>query len=125
MVFAMLDYQGGIANLIGITLIAPLFATLFSGISIIVFSIIGLPIRLNKKLNLWWKRHFYVAILLVLIGLGLFMLSLLPEFIEAIVYSTEEGTRSSMVPNLVLSSIGLSFTAIGTLHLYPPKFNLL
>ena len=125
MVFAMLDYQGGIVSFLGITLVAPLFAALFSGISVIVFFIIGLPIRFNKKLNLWWRRHPYVAILLISVGLGLLILSLLPGFTKEVVYNAEGEMYSSVVPNLVLSSIGLPFTAIGTLHLYPPKFNLL
>lgn len=124
MLFAMLDYQGGIANFVGLTVLQPIFAILLSVVTVIVCGLIGLPVRLNRKLNEWWRTHFYVSILIGLSGLIACAISLTPGFIEEITYNMDGSDRTHTVPNQILSITGWFLVAFGTLHVYPPKFLL-
>jgi len=122
MVFAMFDYKGGMANFIGLTFFQPITAALFSIFTIIICSIIGLPIRLNVRLKTWWSKHFYISIILATIGVISCAISLTPMFIEEITYSLEGIERTDTVPNQILSILGWFVLAFGTLHLYLPVF---
>ncbi len=122
MLFAMFDYRGGIANFIGLTVLQPIFAILLSVVTVIVCGLVGLPVRLNRKLNEWWRTHFYVSILIGLSGLIACAISLTPGFVEEITYSMDGSDRTHTVPNQILSITGWFLVAFGTLHVYPPKF---
>jgi len=121
MLFAMFDYQGGIANFVGLTLFQPFFAILISILTVIVCGLVGLPIRLNHRLNTWWRTHFYVSILIGLLGLVACAISLMPGFVEEITYRMDGMNMFQTVPNQILSISGWFLVAIGTLHTYPPK----
>lgn len=120
MVYAMFDYKGGIANFIGLTVFQPIYAIIFSGLTIGICFLVGLPIRLNNRLNTWWRKHFYISTILIFIGLGLCVTSLTPSFIEEVTYSMEGVERTDIVPNQLLSITGWFVLAIGTLHQFPP-----
>ncbi|WGF94032.1 hypothetical protein [Aequorivita marisscotiae] len=122
MLFAMFDYQGGFANFVGLTLFQPILAILISILTVIVCGLVGLPIRLNNRLNTWWRSHFYVSILIGLLGLVACAISLMPGFIEEITYRMDGMDMTQTVPNQILSISGWFLVSIGTLHLYPPKF---
>jgi hypothetical protein len=122
MLFAMFDYQGGFANFVGLTLFQPILAILISILTVIICGLIGLPIRLNKRLNNWWRTHFYVSILIGILGLVACAISLMPGFIEEITYRMGGMDMTQTVPNQILSISGWFFVGIGTLHTYPPKF---
>ena len=120
LVFALFDYKGGIANFIGLALFQPLLGLLFSGVTILLCFLVGLPLRLHKKLNIWWRKHFYIAIILIGIGICFCIISLTPKFIEVITYRMEGMDFEETVPNQFLSITGWFALAIGSLHLFPP-----
>lgn len=122
MVFAMFDYQGGFANFVGLTFFQSVLAILLSILIVIVCGLIGLPIRLNNRLNIWWRTHFYVSILIGFLGLVSCAISLMPGFVEEVTYRLDGMDMIQTVPNQILSISGWFLLAIGTLHTYPPKF---
>jgi len=119
--FAMFDYQGGIAKFIGLTLFQPISAVLVSISTVIICGLIGLPIRLNNRLNTWWRTHFYVSTLIGFLGLVTCAISLMPEFVQEVTYRMDGMDMTQTVPNQALSISGWFLVAIGTLHVYPPK----
>lgn len=122
MLFAMFDYQGGFANFVGLTFFQPILAILISILTVIVCGLVGLPIRLNNRLNNWWRTHFYVSILIGFLGLVACAISLIPGFVEEVTYRMDGMDMTQTVPNQILSISGWFLVAIGTLHTYPPKF---
>lgn len=118
----MFDYQGGFANFVGLTLFQPILAILLSILTVIVCGLVGLPIRLNNRLNNWWRTHFYVSILIGLTGLISCAISLTPGFAEEVTYRMDGMNMTQTVPNRILSITGWFLVAVGTLHTYPPKF---
>lgn len=122
MLFAMFDYQGGFANFVGLSLFQPILAILISILTVIVCGLVGLPIRLNNRLNNWWRTHFYVSILIGFLGLVACAISLMPGFVEEVTYRMDGMDMNQTVPNQILSISGWFLVAIGTLHTYPPKF---
>ncbi len=122
MLLAMFDYQGGFANFLGLTLFQLILAILLSILTVIVCGLVGLPIRLNNRLNNWWRTHFYISILIGLIGLVACAISLMPGFVEEITYRMDGIDMTQTVPNQTLSISGWFLVAIGTLHTYPPKY---
>lgn len=122
MLFAMFDYQGGFTNFVGLTLFQPILAILLSILTVIVCGLVGLPIRLNKRLNTWWRTHFYISILIGFLGLVACAISLMPGFVEEVTYRMDGMDMTQTVPNRILSISGWFIVAIGTLHTYLPKF---
>ena len=120
MLFAMFDYQGGFANFVGLTLFQPILAILLSILTVIVCGLVGLPIRLNNRLNNWWRTHFYVSILIGFLGLVACAFSLTPGFVEDVTYRMDGMDMTQTVPNQILSISGWFLVAIGALHVYPP-----
>jgi hypothetical protein len=90
-------------------------------LTVIVCGLVGLPIRLNSKLNTWWRTHFYVSILIGVLGLVACVISLMPGFVEEITYRMDGINMTQTVPNQIFSISGWFLVAIGTLHAYPPK----
>ena len=121
MLFAVFDYKGGFANFVGLTLFQPIFAFLVSILTVIVCGLVGMPIRLHRGINKWWRKHFYISILFGIIGLIACAISLMPEFVEEISYRMDGMDMAQTVPNRILSISGWFLVAIGTLHTYPPK----
>lgn len=122
MLFAMFDYQGGFANFVGLTLFQPILAILISILTVIVCGFVGLPIRLNNRLNTWWRTHFYVSILIGFLGLVACAISLMPGFVEEVTYRMDGMDMTQTVPYRILSISGWFVVAIGALHTYLPKF---
>lgn len=116
MVFAFFDYQGGIDSFVGMIILQPLLAIIISVFTVFICLLIGLPIRINKKLNKFWREKFYLAPVLALCGIISCALSLLPAFTQEI-ESIMDGTGQIVtVSNLFLSIIGWFLIAIGFLH---------
>ena len=122
MLFAMFNYQGGFANFVGLTLFQPILAILLSILTVIICGLVGLPIRLNTRLNNWWRTHFYISILIGLTGLISCTISLTPGFIEEVPFRMDRMVMIQTIPNRILSITGWFLVAIGTLHTFPPKF---
>lgn len=121
MVFALLDYAGGFESFVGLALFQPIMAVILAALTIFCCLILGLPIRLIKKVNMWWSQHFYIAIGLTLLGLTLLVLSLAPQFIEKAIVTTEGFEMTKEIPNSGLAITGWFLTAFSILHTYPPQ----
>lgn len=116
MAAAICEYKGGFDGLVGLTVFQPLWAILLSGLSVFLCILVGLPIRLSKRVNTYWSNRLVIPLSLFIIGLALLLLSF-NSFQKA--YYVSEGIR--IVPDQVLAGIGW-FTAIFSLvHLFPPK----
>lgn len=118
----MFDYQGGFASFVGLTLFQPILAILLSILTVIVCGLVGLPVRLNNRLNNWWRTHFYISILIGFLGLVACAISFMPGFVEEVTYRMDGIDMTQTIPNRILSISGWFLVAIGTLHAYPPKF---
>ncbi|WP_400190571.1 hypothetical protein [Hymenobacter sp. B81] len=114
LLFAWADYEGGIDGLIGFTLFQPLLGAVFSGGTVAVCLLFGLPIRVSGPVRRWWLRHAAVQRVLLLAGIALLGLSGL----YATTVTAAEGLPRQ-VPNLPLAAAGWSVTAFALLHSYP------
>jgi hypothetical protein len=120
MFFALYDYKGGFDNFIGLTVFQPIWATIFSIVTIIICFIFGLPIRLNKTINSWWTHKWFIPIILLPIGLIMVFISFTPAFLEQVTTRMEGLDRTDTVPNRLLSISGWFLTAFAALHIYLP-----
>jgi hypothetical protein len=66
MIFVLLDYQGGIDSFIGTILFQPILGALFSILTIVICLLVGLPIRISKRINLWWTDRFRLPVASIL-----------------------------------------------------------
>jgi len=121
MVFALLDSDFGLDGLFGLVIFQPIIAIILSGLTIFVCLIVGLPIRLNSKLNYWWTTNFYISIIGTIIGLTFLFLALLPTFRETATYDLDGQKTLKQIPNSILSIFGWLLTAFSLLHIYPPR----
>ena len=121
MLFALLDSDFGIDGLFGLFIIQPIIGLVLSVLTIIVCLSVGLPIRLNKKLNHWWTENFYISIIGTVCGLALLFTALLPNFSETVTVIINEQETIKQIPNTTLSYIGWFLTAFSLLHIYPPR----
>ena len=121
MVFALLDSNFGFDGLFGLVIFQPIMAVILSALTIFVCLILGLPIRLNNKLNYWWTTNFYIPIIGTTIGLTLLFLALLPTFSETVTYELDGEPTLKQIPNSIFSIAGWLLTAFSILHIYPPR----
>ncbi|MEI6312804.1 MAG: hypothetical protein WCP57_11140 [Bacteroidota bacterium] len=121
MIYAFLDTDFGIEGLFGLILFQPIIGIALSVITIIICTLIGLPIRCNKNINQWWTTHFYISIIGALSGLVFFTVSFLPSFQETVTVQMDEINTIKHIPNSILVYIGWFLIAFSLLHLYLPK----
>ncbi|MBN7812157.1 hypothetical protein J0A68_14485 [Algoriphagus sp. H41] len=121
MVFALLDSDFGFEGIFGLIVFQPIIAVILSGLTIFVCIIVGLPIRLNRKVNIWWTTNFYVPIIGVIFGLTFLFFALLPPFYETVVYELDGGSTVKKIPNSTFTFIGWLLTAFCLLHIYAPR----
>ena len=123
MIFAISDFRGGFDGITGITIFQPIMAIVFSLITIFTCGLIGLPIRINKKLNKWWRTKFYISLILTFIGVILCILSFFQTLVQQIEYEIDGITEMEIIPNNYLAIFGWFLIAFGILHSFPP-YNL-
>lgn len=121
MIFALIDSDFNFDGLFGLVIFQPIMAIILSGLTTFVCLIIGLPVRLNKKLNYWWTRNFYIPIIGTIIGLIFLFLALLPTFSETVTYDLNGEPTLKQIPNSIFSITGWLLTAFSILHIYPPR----
>ena len=121
MIFGLIDSDSGLENYFGLFIIQPIFAILISGITIFLCLIIGLPIRLNSKMNNWIRNHFYVSLIGLLLGFALLLFAFIPNLKENISYQTEDGEAIKEIPNIFCSISGWIVVTFSLVHSYPPK----
>jgi magnesium-transporting ATPase (P-type) len=121
MFFALSDNDFGIDGLVGLVIFQPIVSIILSIITIFICLIVGLPIRLSKRINYWWIAKFYIAIIGIVCGLTFLLLSIIPSFMETVIINKDTTQETlKQVPNTILVSVGWLLTAFSLLHLYPP-----
>ncbi|WP_417429972.1 hypothetical protein [Halpernia sp.] len=121
MIFALQDNDFGFDGLFGFFVIQPFFAIIISALSIFICFILGLPIRLNKKINSWWISHFYITIIGIFIGVLLLIISFFPLFRESVFVNINDSEVLKVTPNLTFVCIGWFLVTFSVLHTFPPK----
>jgi hypothetical protein len=121
MVYAFFDNDFGFDGLFGLVVIQPIIGVLLSLLTIFLCSLVGLPIRLNKNLNRWWRTHFYISLLCVVFGLTFLVLAFLPNLQHTVTTEIHGQTTIKHIPNSYLAITGWFLTAFTLLHLYPPQ----
>ena len=120
MIFALFDCDFGIDGLFGLFIFQPIIAIVISILTIILCLLIGLPIRLNNKINYWWTTNFYVSFIGIIVGLMLLFLAL-TTFRETVSVNIDGQEMLKQIPNPVLTYIGWLLTAFSILHSFPPR----
>ncbi|WP_189702675.1 hypothetical protein [Subsaximicrobium wynnwilliamsii] len=120
MIFAISDFRGGFDGIIGIAVFQPIMAIVFSLITVFACGLMGLPIRINKKLNEWWRTKFYVSIILTFIGLLFCIMSFLPNLVQQVEYEIDGIMEIVTIPNIFFAISGWFLIAFGILHSFPP-----
>lgn len=123
MFFALLDNEWGIDGMFGLFFIQPIYAIIFSGLTIMISLLVGLPIRLIPKYNDWWRRCYYISISGIIIGIVLLIISLTPAFQNTFILIENGIERIKYIPNIVLAVSGWFLTAFFLLHFYFPQKN--
>jgi len=120
MAFAILDNDE--ADLISestLLVIQPIYAIVFSTITIACCIILGLPIRLVSKLRKWWSGKPTFTILGILFGVILLFVSLNSNFADHTTVMIDGEKRTKQIPNFTLALGGWFLTAFSVLHFYP------
>ena len=121
MVLALLDCEFGVDGLFGILIFQPIMAVVLSSLSMFMCFLVGLPIRLNRKINHWWTTHFYVSFIGVAMGVALLILSMLPSFRNTVVLNMLAQETVKQIPNITLAVWGWIVMVFCCLHVYPPR----
>ena len=120
MIFALLDYEGGFDRILGLAVFQPIVAIILSSLTIIFCFLLGLPIRIVSAINVWWTKHFYLAIVLVLLGIVFLILSITPHFMTQASITTGGEQVIKSIPHGPLVILGWFLTGFSILHCYPP-----
>lgn len=123
MSLVIFDADSGMKGLAALLFLQPLQALLFSLITILVCTLAGLFIRLNRRAFAWWTKYFYLSLLLIIAGFILVLAGTGPLAQEVLV-AGESGLRSRVLPDTTVFLSGWFLLAFGMLHLFPPRFIL-
>jgi hypothetical protein len=94
-----------------------IIAIIISFLTIFICFIIGLPIRLNQKINHWWIAHFYIPIISIVLGFIFIVLSFL--YTQETFYEFYENhIEKAQMPNPILLALGWFLVAFSLLHNY-------
>ena len=121
MVFAFFDNDFGLDGLFGLVVFQPILAFIITVLTIFVCLLIGLPIRLNYRINYWCTSHYYISLIGIVVGLVLLLLAALPNFREAVFAEIDGEVISKQIPNMRLVGIGWFTTAFFVLHTFPSR----
>ena len=120
MIFAVLDNdEADLINETALVIIQPVYAIVFSTLTIAACLIIGLPIRLSPRLFEWWTSKPLIAFAGIIAGLFLLTISLNSHFTNTAntIINGEQTTKQ--IPNISLSLSGWFLSAFFVLHFYP------
>ncbi|MEZ5015917.1 MAG: hypothetical protein R2800_02620 [Flavipsychrobacter sp.] len=119
MLLALTDYQGGIGGLIGLTFFQPIMGAIFSVLTILACTILGLPIRLSKSIRHWWVRRPFIPILLFVTAVVFIIIAFLPDQMQWGSYWEGDSEIPIRIPNLYFIATGWFTLAFALLHFYP------
>ena len=114
MLAVILTIYDGILSLI----LQPIAGAFFSGLAIAFLLVLGLPIRLSKKLHAWWRVHWWIAPALLGLATLMIVASWLP-LLRAQYIDPEWGTQEESF-NQFLAPVGWLLTLFAILHFYLP-----
>ncbi|HWJ26723.1 MAG TPA: hypothetical protein VNS32_09275 [Flavisolibacter sp.] len=117
--YAQFDIDDNNDNPFAFFLFQPIFGFIVSSITVAACLIVGLPIRLIKRLKQWWYTKPVIPLLGVAIGLVLLLLAFYPACQETWKVVIDGEPTQKQVPNIVLSRTGWFVTAFFLLHFYP------
>lgn len=118
MIMGMLNFTGGVDEMFGLMIFQPIMAFVLAFITMLICGLLGLPIRIHKKLNNWWRGHFYTAPAIVLVGLVLGIFSFF--FMEQSEFEIDGMLQTVAHPNTECLVLSWFLMAFGLLHVYPP-----
>ncbi len=107
-----------------LTLISqPIAGCIYTLIALVLLSVLGLPLRLYRPLNVWWKRRWWMPIAMGAFAFILMAFSWLP----ALRWSMTDPELGIPVETFhpVLAFGGWLLTLFSVLHFYPPESSTL
>jgi len=120
MFFALLDNnEADTVNMIVLFVIQPVYGLLVIAVTLLICGVAGLPVRLNSKINEWWKARPYISIAGIVAGIVLLLLSLNSHFSMEETVTINEEKVVKEIPNISMAITGWFLTAFSLLHFYP------
>jgi len=110
---AMTVYDGLISMIF-----QPIMGAIFTGIAILLLLLIGLPIRLWKQLNVWWRSHWWIPFVIGTVAFIMICLSWSPGLRVQVMDPDLNIMVDSFHPPLAIG--GWLLTLFAVLHFYPP-----
>jgi zinc transporter ZupT len=120
MIYALLDIlEIDMIAGIGFLIFQPILGFILTFCTIIACLIVGLPIRLVKKVRDFWLSKPFLPIAGAATGIIMLFLSFNSNFTELKEVTLDYGTVEKEVPNTTLALVGWFLTAFSLLHFYP------
>ena len=110
---AMTVYDGILSMML-----QPIVGTILTLIAIAVMSLVGLPIRLMRPLNDWWRKHWWIVFVIGTVAFLMMYASWMPQFRTKVLDPETRMEVGSFHP--VLAVGGWLLTIFAILHFYPP-----
>ena len=96
----------------------PIVGVILTGIAIFLLLILGLPIRLSKTVNLWWRKHWWISFVIGTAAFTMMCLSWHSKFRIKVMDPEVNQLVDSFHPALAIG--GWMLTLFAVLHFYPP-----
>jgi len=96
----------------------PIMGAIFTVIACAALLVLGLPIRLSKRIHVWWKAHWWIPFLLGTVAFVMMGMSWMPQFRVQVLDPDLQIQVDSFHPILAIG--GWLLTLFAVLHFYPP-----
>jgi hypothetical protein len=96
----------------------PILGTLFTLLAIAGLSLVGMPIRLMRPVNDWWRHHWWIVFVIGTVAFLMMYASWMPQFRTTVLDPETDREIASFHP--VLAVGGWLLTIFAILHFYPP-----
>ena len=117
MLYAIIDlYEIDTLNIVGLFTYQAIVGLIMALLTAICALIIGLPIRLNSRVNSWWRKNPGIWIGILALGIFLMLMAWSDNFSEVIY--TEPGKLPREIPHYGISIVGWCFIAFALVHSY-------
>ena len=117
--FALADTEAGFDGIISFLIFQPIFGVIITLGTVILCSIIGLPVRLNNKFRKWWNKNFYFSIFGLVSGILLLGISFVSALTSTIASDNVPQKIIGHIPYAKTAIAGWFLTAFSILHFYP------
>lgn len=127
LIYALLDIvEIDLIAGLGFLTLQPIIGFIFTISTIAICLLIGLPIRLNNKVQTFWLSKPFIPVSGFIFGLFMLMLSFNSNFTTIEDVTVEFHVVQHEIPNLYLSFVGWFLVGFSLLHFYPRSmFNYL